>query len=57
MHSIGQRTLTANFTTSERQRHGMDVDGLLANPNVHEFVDWVASRSPDFTAKTTKKQR
>ena len=49
--------LIANFTNSELQRHGMDVEGLLANPNVRKFVDWVANKDPDFTATTAKKQR
>jgi hypothetical protein len=57
MHPICQQTLIANFTNSELQRHGMDVAGLLANPNVRKFVDWVAKKDPDFTASTTKKQR
>lgn len=57
MHSICQQTLVANFTNSELQRHGMDVDGLLANPNVRKFVDWVANKDPDFTATIAKKQR
>jgi hypothetical protein len=57
MHPICQQTLTANFTNSELQRHGMDVEALLANPNIRKFVDWVAKKDPDFTAGTTKKQR
>ena len=57
MHPICQQTLMANFTNSELQRHGTDVDALLANPNVRKFVDWVAKRDPDFTATTAKKQR
>ena len=57
MHPICQQTLTANFTNSELQRHGMDVAGLLSNPNVRKFVDWVAKKDPDFTATTTKRQR
>ena len=57
MHPICQQTLMANFSTSELQRHGMDVEGLLANPNIRKFVDWVANKDPDFTATTTKKQR
>jgi hypothetical protein len=35
----------------------MDVEGLLANPNVRKFVDWVAKKDPDFNATTAKKQR
>ncbi len=57
MHSICQQTLIANFTNSELQRHGMDVEGLLANPSVRKFVDWVAKKDPDFTAPISKKQR
>ena len=57
MHAICQQTLTANFTNAELQRAGMDVETLLANPNVRKFVDWVAKKEPDFTASITKKQR
>ncbi len=57
MHPICQQTLIANFTNSELQHHGMDVAGLLANPNVRKFVDWVTNKDPDFTATTAKKQR
>ena len=57
MHPICQQTLIANFTNSELQRYGMDVDGLLANPAVQKFVAWVANKAADFTATTAKKQR
>ncbi|QYE34597.1 hypothetical protein KZX46_17815 [Polymorphobacter sp. PAMC 29334] len=57
MHPICQQTVTANFTNSELERHGMDVTGLLANDAVSKFVAWVAKKDPDFTAATTKKQR
>ena len=57
MHPICEQTLIANFTNSELQRHGMDVAGLLANPSVRKFVDWVANKDPDFTATTARKQR
>lgn len=57
MHPICQQTLIANFSNSELQRHGTDVETLLANPNVRKFVDWVANKAPDFTATTAKKQR
>ena len=57
MHSICQHTLIANFTNSELERHGMDVEGLLANPKVRKFVDWVANKDPDFTATMVRKQR
>ncbi len=57
MHAICQQALIANFTNSELQRHGKDLEALLANPAVRKFVDWVANKEPDFTATTTKKQR
>lgn len=57
MHSICQQTLIANFTNSELQRNGMDVEALLAHPNVRKFVDWVAKKDPDFTATISKKHR
>ena len=57
MHSVCQQTVIANFTNSELQRHGTNVEGLLENPNVRKFVDWVANKDPDFTATMVKKQR
>ena len=57
MHPICQQALMTNFSNAELQRHGMDVEGLLANPNVRKFVDWVAKKDPDFTASIAKKQR
>ena len=57
MHPVCQQALVANFTNSELQRHGMDVHGLLADPTVRKFVDWVAKKDPDFTVRPTKTQR
>ena len=57
MHPICQNALTANFTNAELQRHGMDVEALLADPTVRKFVDWVAKKDPDFNAAPAKKQR
>jgi hypothetical protein len=57
MHSICQQTLIAQFTNAELQRHGMDVNALLADPAARKFVDWVARKEPDFTATIAKKQR
>jgi hypothetical protein len=57
MHPVCQQTLITNFTNSELQRHGLDVDSLLADPAIRKFVDWVANKDPDFTAPPAKKQR
>ena len=57
MHPICQQTLITQFTNSELQRHGMDVEGLLADPAVRKFVDWVANKDPDCNATIAKKPR
>ena len=57
MHPICQQTLITHFTNSELQRHGMDVEALLADPVIRKFVDWVAKKDPDFNAAITRKQR
>ena len=57
MHPICQKMLITQFTNSELQRHGMDVEGLLADPAVRKFVDWVAKKDPDFNATIAKKPR
>ena len=57
MHPICQQMLITNFTNSELQRHGKEVEGLLAEPAVAKFVAWVANKDPDFTATLSKKQR
>jgi hypothetical protein len=57
MHPVCQKMLITSFTNSELQRHGMNVEGLLADPAVRKFVDWVANKDPDFTATMVKKQR
>jgi hypothetical protein len=57
MHPICQQTLITNFTNSELQRHGTNVEVLLSNPNIRKFVDWVANKDPDFTATIARKHR
>ena len=57
MHPICQQMLITQFTNSELQRYGMDVEGLLADPAVRKFVDWVAKKDPDFNAPIAKKPR
>ena len=57
MHAICQQMLITQFSNAELQRHGMAVEGLLADPAVHKFVGWVANKDPDFTATLAKKQR
>ncbi len=46
-----------SYPNDPYQLYGMDVEGLLADPGVRKFVDWVANKDADFTATMTKKQR
>ena len=57
MHPICQNMIITTFSNSELQRFGMDAEGLLANPAVRKFVDWLANKDPDFNAAIAKKQR
>ncbi|OYX67355.1 MAG: hypothetical protein B7Y88_00885 [Sphingomonadales bacterium 32-64-17] len=57
MHAICQNTLMTNFTNSQLERIGMDVDQLLAEPVIDKFVKWVAKKDPDFNAAPAKKGR
>lgn len=57
MHPICQQTLVANFSNSELQRHALDLEAILATPNMRKFVDWVVKKGPDFNASPTKAQR
>ena len=57
MHPICQQTLVANFSNSELQRHALDVEAILINPDMRKFVDWVAKKDPDFHASPTKRKR
>jgi hypothetical protein len=49
-HQLASRQLT----NCKLQRHSMDATGLLVDPAVRKFVDWVASKDPDFTATSRK---
>lgn len=57
MHPICQQTVIAHFTNSQLERFGMDADGLLADPAIRKFVDWVVKKDPDFYAPVPKKRK
>lgn len=54
LHSICHRTVHAHFTNGELARIGADRGLLLASPAIAKFVQWVASKPPDFHAPTRK---
>ena len=55
--NVPRKDGTANFTNSELQRYALDVEAILANPDMRKFVDWVAKKDPDFHASPAKKKR
>jgi len=52
VHPICHKTIHANFTNAELVRIGDDPDRIRAHPAVAKFVDWIASKPPDFHAPT-----
>lgn len=54
VHPICHRTIHAHFTNAQLSRIGGERRALLASVEVAKFVEWVASRPPDFYAPTRK---
>ncbi len=52
VHPICHKAIHANFTNGELARIGNDRARLLDNAALAKFVDWVASKPPDFHAPT-----
>ena len=54
VHPICHKTIHANFTNAELVRTGDDAEALRANPAIAKFVAWIATKPPDFHAKTRR---
>ena len=54
VHPICHKTIHANFTNAELARTGDDAEALRANPAIAKFVAWIATKPPDFHAKTRR---
>lgn len=54
VHPICHKTIHANFTNAELARIGDDPGALLESPAIAKFVDWIASKPPDFHAPTRR---
>lgn len=54
VHPICHKTIHANFTNGELARFGKDRDRLLENEALAKFVNWIASKPPDFHAPTRR---
>jgi hypothetical protein len=54
VHPICHRTLHAVFDNAQLARIGDARAQLVADPALARFLDWIASRPPDFHAPTAK---
>lgn len=52
VHPICHRAIHANFTNAQLARMGDDVDMIRRDPAVAKFIEWVATKPPDFHAPT-----
>ena len=52
LHQICHSAVHARFTEAELARRLSAPDALRAEPRLAEFLDWVASKPPDFHAPT-----
>ncbi|MEZ5744142.1 MAG: HNH endonuclease [Sphingomonadaceae bacterium] len=57
VHPICHRTIHANFTNAQLSRMGGEREALLRNEALARFLDWIASKHPDFHAPTRKPGR
>jgi hypothetical protein len=56
IHPICHRTIHANFSNSDLEKRYSTAEALLAHPEIRKFVDWIASKPPDFHAPTKDRQ-
>lgn len=54
VHPICHKTIHANFTNAELARLGDDAQTLRRNPAIAKFIDWIATKPPDFHAPTRR---
>jgi hypothetical protein len=52
IHPICHQTIHANFSNSDLERRFSTAEALLGHEEIRRFVDWVASKPPDFHAPT-----
>lgn len=57
VHPICHRTIHATFTNAQLARMGTDVKRLREDPNIAAFLEWIASKPPDFHAPTARRRR
>ena len=56
VHPICHRTIHAHFSNAELVRFDGAREQLVAHEEVAKFIDWVASKPPDFHAPTRRKR-
>lgn len=57
VHPICHRAIHANFTNAELAKLPPQADALKSNAELARFLDWIASKPPDFHAPTRSQGR
>ena len=57
LHRICHRKIHSLFTERELQKKYHSIEALLAHQDVQNFVAWVATKDPDFYARTESSNR
>lgn len=56
VHPICHRTIHATLTNIQLAKLGAQAQGLRGDPAIVRFLDWIASKPPDFHARTIKRR-
>lgn len=56
IHPICHRTLHARFSNAELERFGGMLSELRSDPEITRFLDWIATKDPDFHAPTRSRK-
>jgi len=54
IHPICHRPLHAHFTNRELEKFGTERETLVSDARLQAFLQWVASKPPDFYAPTRR---
>ncbi len=57
VHPICRRTIETVFTNAELARSAGAREVLVAHPEIVRFLDWVATKAPDFDAPTAPRRK
>jgi 5-methylcytosine-specific restriction protein A len=57
LHQVCHSAIHARYSEAELARRLCDVESLRAEPEIARFLDWVATKPPDFHAPTRMSAR